>query len=193
MHGEVEVYYHVLLNRCMRWIYVVSFALRQLYLPGKRSQPLNMRPSGPQSRFERFSEEKRSFHLGGIGPRYLGPPQPVYWSLLSELSWLHRIPVIAVKFNHPCDKSSKKLQDVIGGQVTIPTPPRTLKLGSFGACLLLLCFGLSCFQVLFTVPNISHSSVFPLMCMCVYIFFGGGGIVFMLSMWPLYTLYVQLW
>jgi len=139
MHGEVEVYYHVLLNRCMRWIYVVSFALRQLYLPGKRSQPLNMRPSGPQSRFERFSEEKRSFHLGGIGPRYLGPPQPVYWSLLSELSWLHRIPVIAVKFNHPCDKSSKKLQDVIGGQVTIPPPPPPQKLGSFGGCSL-FCF-----------------------------------------------------
>ena len=53
---------------------MVSFALRPLYPPGKRSQPLNMRPSGPQSRFERFSEEKHFFHMGGIEPRYLGVP-----------------------------------------------------------------------------------------------------------------------
>jgi hypothetical protein len=119
MYGEVEVYYHVLLNLCMKWIYVVSIALRPLYPPGERSQPLNMRPSGPRSRFERFSEEKHSFHLGGIEPRYLGPSARVLiiaeWTIqASPYSRNHR----KILIPHVI-KSSKKPQDVIGEQVTI--------------------------------------------------------------------------
>lgn len=125
IHGEVEVYYHVVLNLCMRWIYVVSFSLRPLCPPGKRSQPLNMRPSGPQSRFNALVKRNIPFIWEESNLDILAY-QPVYWSLLSELSWLRRIPVITVKFNHPCDKSSKKFQYVIGGA---SHPPRTLKLG----------------------------------------------------------------
>jgi len=69
MYREVEVYCHVIKpvhEMNIRGQLRASAPLP----PGK----MNMRPSGPQSWFEGFREEKLSFHLRGIEPRYHGLP-----------------------------------------------------------------------------------------------------------------------